>query len=684
MVPKKSMPKDLNCFCAQLYASSQAMEEQLRALRAEHEMLCRMLDKAGVVSCHDLKAEMQSARYHKAGGEKDSPMLGLGSPWSLAAEGETPPSRSGLSRGGRAPWSLSSPAPRTGSPPPASGRKLVRSRSQQPAELSEPMGGLGQPRAQQRSKSMRSLGQGPPMLDESVMGQKAPEMTQTLTTVTEPEPFDLYDCMQKLIDTEADPAEQQKASRAFQRAMKNPAEPPNTWSGPGVPLATAVRAGRPDLARALLRARADPNIRDGKGVSPLHLAAFDGSAELCRVLLVARADVDVCDRHHQTPLFFAPTREVCKTLIDRRSDVTMLNRKGQSALHLAGRAGLHDVLEWFQTRVSKTLIDLKDVHGATAKDYARQSGVPRPDSLGTLGSPRGSPRLPSPPPSARSKLPAPTPVQGFRGLATETCSSPRGTMRAPAIVVSKPAPVLGGGGGVAKAAPPTVEPAPETTSRSPVSPVADSQPSSRGSPEHFEICDATEAQEVTSASRMSSEAKHLEHMYDSLGLVNEQEQGTALEAAAGLAAAAVATAVATTIDAAQTMAQEKLEEAAPVDDATLETQDEGPSPGSPDAEVAWAHRSSAKTSDEERPVEEEEDKTLADLGIMEDESAAEEDEVLNADGDEDEDAAEDDAGVCRADLAAMGIMDSGEVDLGNSDNSPDHITMLEDELDEVF
>jgi len=142
-----------------------------------------------------------------------------------------------------------------------------------------------------------------------------------------------------------------------------------------------VTRGRPDLARLLLRARASVNERDAKGVSALHVATFDGNTDLCKVLLTAKIDVDGCDRYGQTPLFFAPNREICKLLIERRADVTVLNRKGQSALHLAGRAGLPEVLAWLTSRVSKQLVDLKDMHGATARNYAQQQSGPETPKL---------------------------------------------------------------------------------------------------------------------------------------------------------------------------------------------------------------------------------------------------------------------------------------------------------------
>ena len=146
--------------------------------------------------------------------------------------------------------------------------------------------------------------------------------------------------------------------------------------------------------KILLKARADPNERDDKGVSALHLAAFDGNLDLCKTLTLARADVDACDRHGQTPLFFAPNKDVCKLLIERKSDVNVLNRRGQSALHMAGRAGLHEVLAWLSSRVSQTLCELKDVHGINAKTYAKMSGVPVP--------------IPSPIPVRSTRTPSPT------------------------------------------------------------------------------------------------------------------------------------------------------------------------------------------------------------------------------------------------------------------------------------
>ncbi|CAJ1389972.1 unnamed protein product [Effrenium voratum] len=71
---------------------------------------------------------------------------------------------------------------------------------------------------------------------------------------------------------------------------------------------------------------------------------------------------------------------------------------------MAGRAGLHEVLGWLSQRVSQTLCDLKDVHGITAKNYAKMSGVPLP-------------------------IPAPIPVRSTRSPSPQSQSKGGGSTR---------------------------------------------------------------------------------------------------------------------------------------------------------------------------------------------------------------------------------------------------------------
>lgn len=187
---------------------------------------------------------------------------------------------------------------------------------------------------------------------------------QTLNQILEP-----------FLDQASAPGTDQRALQALQRFLKVVPDPLRRWTGPGSPLVMVSRAGRADVARMLLRANANANDSDAKGVTALHIAVFDGNAELCKVLLNSRADVAAADRHGQTPLFFAPAKEICRLLVERRAEVGALNRKGQSALHLAGRAGFHEVLGWLSARAGKQIVDLRDHHGNTARMYGQQALV---------------------------------------------------------------------------------------------------------------------------------------------------------------------------------------------------------------------------------------------------------------------------------------------------------------------
>lgn len=164
------------------------------------------------------------------------------------------------------------------------------------------------------------------------------------------------------------------ALSAVERALRQGASP-TQWRGAGTPMRAAVQAGRQDLVQTLLTHRADCCEKDDRGVALLHLAAFAGQSGICKLLLMAKAEVNVADQHGQTPLFFAPSRVVCEALHHRRADISLLNHKGQSALHLAGRAGISEVLLWLSSHVSKMLLELTDVHGASAAHYASVAGV---------------------------------------------------------------------------------------------------------------------------------------------------------------------------------------------------------------------------------------------------------------------------------------------------------------------
>lgn len=194
---------------------------------------------------------------------------------------------------------------------------------------------------------------------------------------------DPYALIQKLIDDGIDASAKQTTVRAVQRALKNP----EAWRHTEPPLSLVVKAGRPDLVRIMIRSRADPSEGCPKGVMPLHVAAFEGNASICRILLQARAQVNDQDQHGQSPIFFAPTPEVCKLLVENRANLSTLNSRDQSALHLAGRAGLREVLDWLSVWGNPGLADMRDSTGLTAHDYLQIFDADDPSEEANCASP---------------------------------------------------------------------------------------------------------------------------------------------------------------------------------------------------------------------------------------------------------------------------------------------------------
>lgn len=58
------------------------------------------------------------------------------------------------------------------------------------------------------------------------------------------------------------------------------------------PLHVAAQRCQVDVARQILKAKADPNAESRNGFTPLHLAAQDGSVEMVKLLLDHKAKVN--------------------------------------------------------------------------------------------------------------------------------------------------------------------------------------------------------------------------------------------------------------------------------------------------------------------------------------------------------------------------------------------------------
>jgi len=118
---------------------------------------------------------------------------------------------------------------------------------------------------------------------------------------------------------------------------------PTRWFAGASPLQIAARFQRtPEVVSVLLDHGADPNVRWGNDLTPLHEAAGNGSAAVVEALIVHGADINaqlVAPGHKGvTPLMYAVgfgRYDTAKLLIDHGADLSLRDWTGATALDVA-------------------------------------------------------------------------------------------------------------------------------------------------------------------------------------------------------------------------------------------------------------------------------------------------------------------------------------------------------------
>jgi len=111
----------------------------------------------------------------------------------------------------------------------------------------------------------------------------------------------------------------------------------------------AVFKDNTEAALMLLKAEADPKVKNAYGITPLWLACQNGNAELVRALLEGGANANDQQTGGQTVLMTAArsgSLGAVKALVQKGADLNARENRGQTAMMWASAEGHADVVAW--------------------------------------------------------------------------------------------------------------------------------------------------------------------------------------------------------------------------------------------------------------------------------------------------------------------------------------------------
>ncbi|KAK2862843.1 hypothetical protein Q5P01_002376 [Channa striata] len=95
------------------------------------------------------------------------------------------------------------------------------------------------------------------------------------------------------------------------------------------------------FAKRLLETGCDPNIRDNRGRTGLHLAAARGNVDICRLLHKFGADLLATDYQGNTALHLCGHVDTIQFLVSNGLKIDICNHNGSTPLVLAKRRGVN-------------------------------------------------------------------------------------------------------------------------------------------------------------------------------------------------------------------------------------------------------------------------------------------------------------------------------------------------------
>jgi len=139
----------------------------------------------------------------------------------------------------------------------------------------------------------------------------------------------------------------------------------------------AAKLGRTDILKILIDQKADLDIKNNRGFTPLILAAYYGHAEAVGLLIESGANPCITDEEGMgnnalMGVAFKGYDSIAETLLKTACDVNARNKSGQTALMMAALFGRTAQIEMLLAAGART--DIADFEGRTAHSVARAQG----------------------------------------------------------------------------------------------------------------------------------------------------------------------------------------------------------------------------------------------------------------------------------------------------------------------
>ena len=142
------------------------------------------------------------------------------------------------------------------------------------------------------------------------------------------------------------------------------------------PLHTAAHFNRAKTAQVLIGAGGSARAEDHRGATPLHVAASEGAREVAEVLISAGANLEAIDGAGHTPLYLAVQNghgAVAVALLDAGADVNAMVAAGTPPFLVAISSGMERIALMLMERGAD--VHATDDQGNTAADLAESKGM---------------------------------------------------------------------------------------------------------------------------------------------------------------------------------------------------------------------------------------------------------------------------------------------------------------------